>query len=196
VTAHGSTTPASKREWRSRLRAAREAVPPQVRAQRAEVLAAGMLELAAGTGGPVCAYLPVGAEPGSAAAVDALRAAGHEVLLPVVPGRGVPLEWARYDGELAPGPIGLREPTGPRLGPAAIGRARLVLVPALAADRRGIRLGQGGGYYDRSLPLAAPGTPLVVVLDDGELVPELPAEPHDHPVTAVLQPGAGLTSLP
>lgn len=187
----------TKREWRSRLVAARAALPTVVRAERAAVLASAAAELAAAAGGPVCAYLPMGSEPGSPELVDALAAAGHEVLLPVVPARPGPLDWARYDGPggLGAGPLGLREPAGRRLGPAAVARARLVLVPALAADRTGVRLGRGAGYYDRTLPLATPGVALVVVLYDEELVPELPAEPHDRRVTAALRPGAGLTVL-
>jgi 5-formyltetrahydrofolate cyclo-ligase len=78
---------------------------------------------------------------------------------------------------------------------SAITRCGLVLVPALAADRRGARLGRGGGYYDRTLPLASPGTPLVVVLNDEELVAEVPVEPHDVRVTAALLPAAGLVPL-
>jgi 5-formyltetrahydrofolate cyclo-ligase len=69
-------------------------------------------------------------------------------------------------------------------------------VPALAVDRRGVRLGRGGGYYDRSLPLAAPGAALVAVVRDTELVPHLPSDPHDVPMTAALTPTAGLTPLP
>lgn len=189
----------AKDEWRRRVRAARRALTPAVRSERAAALTTAALDVASGVTGPICAYLPVGTEPGSRGLVEALRAAGHEVLLPVVSdGRG-PLEWARFDGDgdggLAPGPIGLLEPVGPRLGPAAIGRAGLVLVPALAADRGGGRLGKGGGYYDRTLPLATPGTPLVVALNDEELVDEVPTEPHDHRVTAALLPGAGLVPL-
>ncbi len=71
----------------------------------------------------------------------------------------------------------------------------LVLVPGLAVDRRGRRLGRGGGYYDRTLPLAAAGTPLVVLLHDGELLPEVPAEPHDVAVTGVITPAAGWLRL-
>ena len=172
-------------------------MPPALRAELAAALDAAAVELAAATGGPVCAYLPIGSEPGSPQLPEALRVAGHEVLLPVVPPEPGPLDWARYGGphDLGPGPIGLREPTGQRLGPAAIARARLVLVPALAADRRGIRIGKGAGYYDRSLPLATPGVPLVVVLYDHELVDELPAQAHDWRVTSVLRPGTGITPL-
>jgi 5-formyltetrahydrofolate cyclo-ligase len=168
-----------------------------VRAARATALAASAVRLAATTGGPVCAYVPVGSEPGSPELVAALHAAGNEVLLPVVPPVGGPLEWAAYTGpeSLAAGPLGLREPTGPRLGPAAIARARLVLVPGLAADRSGVRLGRGGGHYDRTLPLAAPDVPLVIVLNDDELVERLPAEPHDRRVTGALLADAGLVTL-
>lgn len=188
-----------KKQWRRRLRAARREQPADVRAARGAALAMAVVELARtldppARDRPICAYLPVGTEPGWAAGLDALVAAGHDVLLPVAPPEPGPLDWARYEGPaaLGTGPIGLREPTGPRLGPAAIGRAGLVLVPALAADRRGVRIGQGGGYYDMTLPLAAPGTPLVVVLNDEELVAELPVEPHDRRVTAALLAEAGL----
>jgi 5-formyltetrahydrofolate cyclo-ligase len=184
---------AAKRALRDRLSSARRALPAAVRAERAQALTRSAVSVAAGTGGPVCAYFPVGSEPGSPELVDALVAAGHEVLLPVVPRQRGPLEWARFDGSFARGPLGLREPTGERLGVEAIGRAALVLVPGLAVDRRGIRLGQGAGYYDRSLPFAR--GPLVMLLGDDELVERLPAEPHDHPVTAALLPKAGLVTL-
>ena len=115
----------------------------------------------------------------------------------MVADRAAPLDWARYTGPdaLAPGPFGLREPTGPRLGVHAIVAARLVLLPALAADRRGVRLGQGGGFYDRTLPLVGSDVVLAVVLGDGELVDVLPAEAHDRRVAAAILPGSGVTTL-
>lgn len=175
----------SKREWRTRLLSARRLVPSAQRAEEANALAAAIDSI---PGDPVCCYLPVGTEPGSLAMITAL--AGRQVLLPVVTGVA-PLDWAVYDGTLADGPFGLREPSGPRLGPSAIGQAALVLVPALAVDRFGTRLGRGGGHYDRSLPLARPGTPLVAVVRDDEVVDELPAEPHDVRMTGVLTPRRG-----
>ncbi|MFZ0875798.1 MAG: 5-formyltetrahydrofolate cyclo-ligase, partial [Pseudonocardiaceae bacterium] len=72
----------------------------------------------------------------------------------------------------------------------------LVLVPALAVDRTGVRLGRGGGHYDRTLPLATPGTPLVAIVRDDEVLAALPAQPHDVPVTAALTPARGLIPLP
>lgn len=193
----GAAVAAAKERWRQRIRAARRARDPALRARDAAALTAGALDLAGQVGGPVCAYLPVNAEPWSAAGVEALRAAGHEVLLPVVAGRRKPLDWARYTGPdaLVPASFGLREPSGPRLGPDAVGRARLMLLPALAVDRHGVRLGQGGGFYDRTLSLVSAGVPLVAVLGEGELVDALPVAPYDRRVTAALLPGSGVTML-
>lgn len=188
-----------KQEWRRLLRAERRAQPRELRAARGTALARAIVALAGERAGgrPVCGYVPVGTEPAWSAGLDALVEAGHEVLLPIVPEFAGPLDWARYGGpeSLGPGPIGLREPTGPRLGPEAVARARLVLVPALAVDRRGLRLGQGAGYYDMTLPLTAPDAVLVVVLNDEELVDALPGEPHDQRVHAALLADAGLVPL-
>ena len=75
------------------------------------------------------------------------------------------------------------------------GLKTVVLVPALAVDRIGVRLGRGAGFYDRSVPLAAPGARLVAVVRDDELVEQLPAEPHDVRMTHALTPSGGLTAL-
>ncbi len=185
----------AKSVLRRRLSAARRAVPPEVRQAEAAALAAAPLP---GLPGTVCGYWPVGSEPGSPALLDGLLRRGCRVLLPVLGAPGAPLDWAEYTGaqSLRAGPLGLREPNGPRLGCAAVAEATLVLVPALAVDQRGVRLGRGGGHYDRTLPLATPGTPLVAVVRDDEVVPVLPAEPHDVLVNAALTPRGGLLPLP
>lgn len=192
--------PLSKAEWRARLLAARAEVPIGVRAVDADALArtaARMVaELEAST---VCGYLPFGAEPGSLRLVTELAGTGTRVLLPVIPANRGPLEWAAYHDEnsLVSGPLpGLLEPSGERLPPTEIAKAELVLVPALAVDTDGVRLGRGAGYYDRTLPLAAPGARLVAVVRDEEVVPRLPAEPHDVRMTGVMTPSAGLRELP
>ena len=87
------------------------------------------------------------------------------------------------------------EPSGPRLGPEAVASAGLVLVPALAVDRSGMRLGQGGGSYDRALARVPAGVPLAVLLYDGELVDDVPSEPHDRPVTLVVLPSGAVRQL-
>jgi 5-formyltetrahydrofolate cyclo-ligase len=88
----------------------------------------------------------------------------------------------------------VREPPGPRLGVTAIASAEIVFVPALAVDATGARLGRGGGSYDRALRRVGAGVPVIALLYAGEIVPAVPTEPHDHPVTAALTPD-GLVDL-
>lgn len=185
-----SAAPQSKTALRQRLTAARSALPAGIRAAEASALVKWVGEL---SGAVVCCYLPVGTEPGSVAMVDAI---GARVLLPIVAGAG-PLDWAEYEGEasLVPGPYGLREPGGARLGPEAIALADVILVPALAVDRYGVRLGRGAGHYDRSLPRARADAALIAIVRDDELLERLPAEPHDVRMTATLTPGQGIRKL-
>ncbi|MGP3949198.1 5-formyltetrahydrofolate cyclo-ligase [Streptomyces sp. 7N604] len=140
----------------------------------------------------VGAYVSVGREPGTRALLDALRARGVRVLLPVLL-EDNDLDWGAYEGRerLVAARRGLLEPDGPRLGPGAITAADAVLLPGLAVDERGMRLGRGGGSYDRVLArLAAAGADpaLVVLLYANEVVVRVPEEPHDHPVDAVVTP--------
>lgn len=143
----------------------------------------------------MCGYVPVGSEPGSADMLDALVDAGARILLPVARASR-PMRWGEYAaGRLVAAPFGLREPAPPWQEPEAIRTATLVLVPALAVDRSGVRLGRGAGFYDRALPLADPAARLMAVVRDDELVDTLPAEPHDVPMTHALTPGRGMVAV-
>ena len=165
----------------------RAALPPDVRARSGP---AAVDALAGRTAGRVAAYLAVGTEPETAGLLAAL--ADHDVLLPVLLPDG-DLDWARAADGLAPGPYGLLEPTGERLGRDAIADCAVVVVPALSVDRSGTRLGRGGGSYDRALPRTRAW--VVALLHDGEAVISLPSEPHDAPVDAVVVPSRGLVRL-
>ncbi|MFF7182792.1 5-formyltetrahydrofolate cyclo-ligase [Streptomyces sp. NPDC008121] len=182
-----------KIDLRRRLLAARALLSRQDTDAAAERLARGALELAEMAGAStVAAYVSVGREPGTRALLDVLRAREVRVLLPVLlPDND--LDWAVYEGAdgLAKAGRGLLEPTGPRLGPEAVCAADVVLLPGLAVDERGMRLGRGGGSYDRVLArLARAGADpaLVVLLYADEVVARVPEEPHDHPVHAVVTP--------
>ena len=156
-------------------------------------LAAHALQLAATRGAVVvAAYASVGTEPDTRPSLDALRGAGLTVLLPVIDGAA--LDWAPYEGSasLARADRGLLEPTTRRLGVDAGARVDLVLAPAVLVDRSGHRLGRGGGFYDRALALTA--APAIAVVHDGEVVAELPYEPHDARVAGALTP-QGLIDL-
>jgi 5-formyltetrahydrofolate cyclo-ligase len=142
------------------------------------------------------AYLPEDDEPGHGRLPAAFTQLGARVLLPVTPADGRELAWAVDTGRIAPGRHGVLEPIGPRLGATAVGTADVVVVPALAVARDGIRLGRGGGYYDRALQHARPDAVVVALVFDDEFVDELPTEPHDRPVTAVVTPSGGWQTLP
>lgn len=151
----------------------------------------------------VAAYVSVGTEPGTLALLDALRARGVRVLIPVLlPDND--LDWGAYTGEDSLARVqhgklmALLEPSGERLGPDAVTDADVVLLPGLAVDARGMRLGRGGGSYDRvlaRLERAGARSSLVVLLYDSEVVERVPEEPHDRPVHAVVTP-SGVRRFP
>lgn len=190
---------AGKAVLRERLLAARRSVADDVRAAEAQALAGQLADLVSG-GETVCAYVPVGAEPGSIAMLDVLLARAGRVLLPVArtDGDDTPraLRWGEYrPGHLVAARFGLLEPAEPWLPASALAEATLVLVPALAVDRAGVRLGRGRGFYDRSLPHRDARARLAAVVRDSEVVDELPDEPHDVRMTHALTPGGGLISF-
>jgi 5-formyltetrahydrofolate cyclo-ligase len=145
--------------------------------------------------GTVAAYYSVGTEPPTRGLVYALWKRGSYVLLPLVRSDNN-LDWASYEGpeSMAPASHGLLEPATP--AGAAITSADLVIVPALAADRRGHRLGRGRGCYDRALAMVGALIPTIALLYDGELLDELPAGPHDRTVRMVARPATGVTRIP
>ena len=133
----------------------------------------------------VAAYVSVGTEPGTTDLLDRLVDAGKRVILPVLlPDND--LDWATYHGptSLAPAGRGLLEPVGTPLGLDAVATADVVLVPGLAASHEGLRLGRGGGSYDRALSRVPVGTFTCVLLNDDEGLDRVPAAPHDRPVSA------------
>ncbi|WP_226436487.1 5-formyltetrahydrofolate cyclo-ligase [Rhodococcus yananensis] len=188
-------TPPDKAVWRTRILNARRTLPGDVRRVQDAALAAFAVTVTP-RGGTVCAYVPVGSEPGAVSLLDALAEVAAEVLVPVTR-PGEPLSWARYTGArtLVAAGFGLHEPDGEVLPPETVARAATVLVPALAVDRRGVRLGRGAGFYDRTLPLASPDAALMAVVRDDELVDELPEDPHDVRMGWALTPGQGPVRL-
>lgn len=146
--------------------------------------------------GTIAAYLSISTEPSTSALVFALWKRGSYVLLPLLCADN-DLDWASYEGpdSLTAGPRGLLQPAEPGRGVGAIASADFVIVPALAVDRSGNRLGRGGGSYDRALARVGPAVPTLALSYEGELLDEVPAGPHDQRVRAVAQPAHGIIRL-
>lgn len=188
-----------KAALREQLLTARRDVAEDVRAAEARKLG-DRLQPVVSSGSTVCAYVPVGTEPGSIEMLDTLLGRSVRVLLPVARTAAddtpLPLRWGEYrPGTLVAGRWGLLEPPEPWLPASVLAEASVVLVPALAVDRSGVRLGRGRGFYDRSLGGRNPGALLIAVVRDTELVDALPVEPHDVLMTHALTPQRGLITL-
>lgn len=183
--------PLTKQFWREILLAQRLRRSPAERAIAATELLATVDNFVQSLGAnTVAGYAPDATEPGTLEMWNHLRAKGIEVMLPIVqPGPAAPLFWGRYTGEsaLRRGRFGLLEPATP-----AMADIELYLVPALAVDFQGTRLGRGAGFYDRTLatqsaPAAHPVPTAALVFSD-ELVAQLPSESTDVAVQWALTP--------
>lgn len=142
----------------------------------------------------VAAYVARASEPSTGRLLEGLAARGVRIILPVL-GTGLQRNWAAYDGaddlrQRAPGRP--PEPGTTQLGAGALHEADVIVAPALAVDTSGARLGQGGGWYDRALEHARPGTPVIAMVFAEEVYDAgtrpLPRQPHDRLVDAVATP--------
>ncbi|GAA3442373.1 5-formyltetrahydrofolate cyclo-ligase [Planomonospora venezuelensis] len=180
-----------KLKLRRAIEAARAALPEDERHAASVQIRESLLDRPwVQMAGLVACYWSVGAEPATHGLVFALWKHGATVMLPVLRPDD-DLDWAVYDGPdtLAPGRFGIMEPVDARRGVDAIRTAALVIVPALAVDRStGVRLGRGGGSYDRALARVGPNVPTVALLHEGELLDGVPAEAHDRAVRYAASP--------
>ena len=202
----------AKRTVRQELVARRRSMPGELRG-RADLAVWKALQdfLIEGVeeGATVAAYRPFGAEPGAALEPELPErlAVVYKVLLPVLlPDNDLAWQESVPDGpqeetgdevghSAGDGPADGTGQGGPVLGPEAIEKVAAVIVPGLAVSNDGIRLGRGGGSYDRALARVGPEVPVVALLRDWEFGVSVPAEPHDRPVTGVITSGRGFTSL-
>ncbi|MEL4503796.1 5-formyltetrahydrofolate cyclo-ligase [Luteococcus sp. H138] len=190
----------SKQQIRERVRAARRARPASARLaddrSRTGLVLAALRDVEPTT---ISCYLSVpphasNPEPGTIELVTALWTLGHRLLVPVLsPTADGPRHdpaWAFFEGpaRLRPGLWGIPEPDGQALGAEALAQAELVLCSGLAGTRDGWRLGVGGGWYDRALAHRRDDAQVWMLLNGDEVLPELPTEPHDRRVDALLLP--------
>ncbi len=148
----------------------------QIRAQRrrGHTPSPGYVDrvLAAVPPGVVCAYVSLPGEPPTVEVIEALLARGDEVYLPIATDT---LHWTPAATSRPWHAWGLHPGQTPE--PTASPTPDAVIVPALALDRRGRRLGQGGGYYDRFLPTVI--APTIALIWHDELLADVPTEAHD-----------------
>lgn len=133
-------------------------------------------------------YLPFGDEPDVELFLDWALDNNIEILLPKV-NEDQTLSWIVFDGSTQAGILGFNEASGSSVEPKDVD---LVIAPAMAVSKTGIRLGKGKGFYDRALPKFQPAPPVAAVVFEDELLDSVPSEPHDHPIDAVVTP-AGIT---
>lgn len=172
---------AAKAEARRLALAARRAEPEAGRMLRDVILA----EAPPPSGAIIGGFWPMGSEIDTRPLLEALHARGHVIALPVTPPRGNPLLFRAWAPgiTMAEGPMGTRHPAaGEPITPAWL------IVPLLAFDRTGARLGYGGGYYDRTLTLlrgANPSLTAIGVAHAAQEIPQVPTGPHDARLTAI-----------
>ena len=181
---------------RMSLRAAREAMPITERVEQSQLLCEQLRHWLPGLDGKqtrsrtIAAFWPLAEEPDITPVLHALNQAGHVVALPVVAIRSAPLEFHRWQPDLAliEGNFGVMEPA--RTQPL---KPDILLVPTLGFTSQGDRLGYGGGYYDRTLSAmhAQHHTPLTVGIawSEGLLslkYPDYSPQAHDMPLHAIL----------
>jgi len=180
-------TAAAKAALRRSIAARRSALAEAARTSTASALAEVFASWL-GESGLVAVYLSVGSEPDTSALIETLRSSSVPMISPVLLPDG-DLDWAAVSDETTR--TGLRatvEPAGPRLGIEAIAAAKVVLVPALAVDESGHRLGRGGGSYDRALKRVRSSSRVLAVVHDDEVIDAVPAVAHDRRVDGVLTP--------
>jgi 5-formyltetrahydrofolate cyclo-ligase len=175
-----------KTELRRAAQARRDALPPELRKAAAETIAGRAFPLAIAPGTVVSGFMPLKSEISPLPLMRKLAEAGAELALPVVAGRGKPLVmrgW-RWGAPLASGVWGIREPMpeAPQVDPD------ILLVPLLAFDRSGQRIGYGAGYYDLTIAQLRAKKPIVAVglAFAAQEIAHVPRTPFDAPLDLVL----------
>ncbi|MHB9002861.1 MAG: 5-formyltetrahydrofolate cyclo-ligase [Coriobacteriia bacterium] len=178
----------TKAEIRARMRSLRSSVIARDRRASATAAAQRALELPQVRDARyVLGFAPASEEFDVAPLLDALAKCGATIALPRIVGPDeLTLHLADGSGELESGPFGIRQPAADA-PQADAGRIDLVIVPGIAFDPQGSRIGFGAGYYDRLLPQLASAYRLALAYDF-QVVESLPVEPHDIGVQAIVTP--------
>ena len=174
----------NKKELRDSIRAKKRAMTPEeieARSRRlGELLAGSPAYREADT---IYGYLPYNQEVRTVPMLERALREGKRVAVPKVYGEEMRFIYLTDLSKVAKGYSGIPEPVGD--GPVADDPRALVLMPGLAFDRKGHRIGYGGGFYDKFLA-REPEHPTIALCYDFQLLPELETEEFDIPVDTVL----------
>ena len=145
----------------------------------------------------VSCFLSTPTEPGTQDFIRGAVARGIRVLLPITREDGL-MDWAIADpdGEISEGLYGVPEPVGDVLSPLAVNDVDLLIVPAAAVDRTGMRMGWGRGYFDKTIGSMEQCPPVYAVVFDSEILDAVPHDVHDQPVTGVVTPTQTIALAP
>jgi 5-formyltetrahydrofolate cyclo-ligase len=183
---HPTTTEALKSEARRAAIARRDALPAAERAAAAAAIAARPLPVGLGAGAIVSGFMPLKSEINPLPLMRAFAAAGAQLALPVVAGKGHPLTMRAWGfGEpLDTGVWGIREPKpeAPEVFPD------ILIVPLLAFDRAGQRIGYGAGYYDMTIGRLRGMKPITAIgiAYAAQEIAQVPSTPRDAALDLVL----------
>jgi 5-formyltetrahydrofolate cyclo-ligase len=181
-----SSIDAIKAELRREAIARRDAMPAETRAAAAEAIAARAFPVVARPGTIVSGFMPIKSEINPLPLMKALTGQGARLALPVIAGRGAPLVMRPWelDEPLDRGQWGIREP---KADDAEV-EPDILLVPLLAFDRAGHRIGYGAGYYDLTIAALRERKPIIAIglAFAAQEVPAVPATPRDARLDLVL----------
>jgi 5-formyltetrahydrofolate cyclo-ligase len=186
MSSSSSSISALKSDLREQARARRDALPAEMRAAAAQVIAQRPFPAPIRPGVIVSGFMPLKSEINPIALMRKLADAGAQLALPAVAGRGRPLVMRAFTfgDTLAPGVWGIREPSHD----AAELAPDILLVPLLCFDRSGHRIGYGAGYYDMTINRLRSLKPVTAVgiAYAAQEVPEAPVTPRDAALDLVL----------
>ncbi|MDN5344787.1 MAG: 5-formyltetrahydrofolate cyclo-ligase [Clostridia bacterium] len=179
-----------KKQLRQEIIARRDALAEGVRQARSEIIVQKVLALPAWQQAAiVMSYVSFGSEVATPPLIEAALAGGKRATVPLCVREGrqlIAAEILHFPADLQPGTWGILEPRPERVRPLAPELIDLVIVPGVAFDRDGNRLGYGGGYYDRFLATLRPGATTIALAFREQLVPDVYPEAHDRPVQIVI----------
>lgn len=179
-----------KRELRKGIIKERMSLKPEEVKQKSELIANRLFSLEEfEISKTVMLYLDFRNEVATEAIIQECFSQGKRVLIPITqlePPKLIPSELKDYPGDLTTGTYGILEPQKDKIRLVEPEEIDLVLVPGVAFDIKGNRLGYGGGFYDRFLNRTKPGTPFIALAFELQVRDEVYPEPHDHPVHYVI----------